>query len=139
MYGLPHGGLIANELLEKRLNKVGCFQSKYLPGLWSHTTCSISFTLVVRNTRSTLRNQSSKNISNAAPIGQAHGTLASHWTGTMPSVAKSTCLCLVSRTKHSNNSNITNLQPGNTLHSNAKRSNMVPRNNTPSKNLRRSL
>eukprot|EP00804_Cyclotella_cryptica_P019453 CCRYP_006629-RA/>CCRYP_006629-RA protein AED:0.22 eAED:0.22 QI:0/0/0/1/0.33/0.25/4/0/510 len=40
MYGLPHGGLIANVLLAKRLNKA-------VPGLWSHKTRPISFTLVV--------------------------------------------------------------------------------------------
>jgi hypothetical protein len=33
MYGLPHGGLIANVLLEKCLNKAGYFQPKYVPGL----------------------------------------------------------------------------------------------------------
>ena len=33
MYGLPQAGLIANELLEKRLNKHGYRQSKLVPGL----------------------------------------------------------------------------------------------------------
>jgi hypothetical protein len=47
MYGLPHGGLIANVLLEKRLNKAGYYQSKLVPGLWSHKTRPIAFTLVV--------------------------------------------------------------------------------------------
>ena len=47
MYGLPHAGLIANELLEKRLNKHGYFQSKLVPGFWTHKTRPISFTLVV--------------------------------------------------------------------------------------------
>eukprot|EP00804_Cyclotella_cryptica_P030137 CCRYP_009543-RA/>CCRYP_009543-RA protein AED:0.35 eAED:0.35 QI:0/0/0/1/0/0/2/0/428 len=47
MYGLPHGGLIANELLEKRLNKAGYYQSKLVPGLWTHTNPPIEFTLVV--------------------------------------------------------------------------------------------
>ena len=37
MYGLPQSGLLANELLEKRLNKHGYQQSKLLPGLWKHT------------------------------------------------------------------------------------------------------
>eukprot|EP00804_Cyclotella_cryptica_P022993 CCRYP_015003-RA/>CCRYP_015003-RA protein AED:0.12 eAED:0.12 QI:0/0/0/1/1/1/2/0/454 len=36
MYGLPHAGLIANELLKKRLNQHGYHQSKLVPGLWSH-------------------------------------------------------------------------------------------------------
>ena len=47
MYGLPQAGLLANELLEKRLNKAGYFQSKYVPGLWSHKWRPIQFTLVV--------------------------------------------------------------------------------------------
>ena len=33
MYGLPQSGLLANELLEKRLNKNGYHQSKLVPGL----------------------------------------------------------------------------------------------------------
>ena len=36
MYGLPQAGLLANELLEKRLNKRGYCQSKLDPGLWKH-------------------------------------------------------------------------------------------------------
>ena len=47
MYGLPQSGLLANQLLEKRLNKHGYFQSKLVPGLWSHRTRPIQFTLVV--------------------------------------------------------------------------------------------
>ena len=49
MYGLPQAGLLANELLEQRLNKHGYFQSKLVPGLWKHTTRPISFTLIVDN------------------------------------------------------------------------------------------
>jgi hypothetical protein len=47
MYGLPQAGLLANELLEKQLNKQGYFQSKLVPGLWSHKTRRIQFILVV--------------------------------------------------------------------------------------------
>jgi hypothetical protein len=47
MYGLPHAGLIVNELLEKRLNKHGYHQSKLVPGLWKHKWRPIWFTLVV--------------------------------------------------------------------------------------------
>ena len=36
MSGLPQSGLLANELLEKRLNKQGYYQSKLVPGLWKH-------------------------------------------------------------------------------------------------------
>ena len=47
MHGLPQAGLLANELLEKRLNDHGYFQSKLIPGLWNHKTRPIQFTLVV--------------------------------------------------------------------------------------------
>jgi hypothetical protein len=41
MYSLPQSGLIANELLEKRLNEHGYQQSKLVPGLWRHNTLPI--------------------------------------------------------------------------------------------------
>jgi hypothetical protein len=47
MYGLPQAGLLANELLEKRLNVHGYTQSKIIPGLWKHKEKDITFTLVV--------------------------------------------------------------------------------------------
>ena len=47
MYGLPQLGLLANKLLEERLNKHGYRQSKLVPGLWKHDTRPIQFTLVV--------------------------------------------------------------------------------------------
>jgi hypothetical protein len=47
MYGLPQAGLLANELLEKRLNKHGYYQSKLVLGLWKHESRPIQFTLVV--------------------------------------------------------------------------------------------
>ena len=47
MYGLPQAGLLAQELLEKRLEKHGYKQSKYTPGFWTHETRPICFTLVV--------------------------------------------------------------------------------------------
>ena len=47
MYGLPQAGLLANELLEKRLNAHGYHQSKLVPGLWKHIWRPSQFTLVV--------------------------------------------------------------------------------------------
>jgi hypothetical protein len=47
MYGLPQAGLLANEHLEKCLNKHGYQQSKLVPGLWKHNTRPIQVTLVV--------------------------------------------------------------------------------------------
>ena len=47
MYGLPQAGLLAQQLLETRLNDKGYFQNEVVPGLWVHKWRSISFTLVV--------------------------------------------------------------------------------------------
>ena len=47
MYGLPQSGKIAQEQLEKRLNKKGYHQSTVIPGFWTHEWRPISFTLVV--------------------------------------------------------------------------------------------
>jgi len=49
MYGLPQAGIIAQELLQERLAKVGYHQSKIVPGLWTHKTRNTCFTLVVDN------------------------------------------------------------------------------------------
>jgi hypothetical protein len=47
MYGLPQAGILAQELLEQRLNKQGYRQSPITPGLWRHNYRPISFTLCV--------------------------------------------------------------------------------------------
>ena len=49
MYCLPQAGLLANELLEQRLNKRGYRQSKLVPCLWTHDWRPVQFTLVVDN------------------------------------------------------------------------------------------
>ena len=47
MYGLPQSGLLAQQLLEKRLNKKGYRQSELTPGFWTHEWRPISFSLCV--------------------------------------------------------------------------------------------
>ena len=47
MYGQPQVELLAQELLEQRLQKHGYTQSKATPGFWTHAWQPISFTLVV--------------------------------------------------------------------------------------------
>ena len=47
MYGLLQAGLIAQELLAERLEKHGYHQSKIVPGLWTHESRPMTFTLVV--------------------------------------------------------------------------------------------
>ena len=47
IYGLKQAGLLSNKILAKILNKEGYYQAKHTPGLWTHETRQISFTLVV--------------------------------------------------------------------------------------------
>ena len=47
MYGLPQAGIIAQELLEKRLEAHGYYQSPIVHGLWLHKWRPIQFSLVV--------------------------------------------------------------------------------------------
>jgi hypothetical protein len=47
MYSLPQAGIIAQELLADRLRNHGHTQSKTTPGLWSHKSRPIQFSLVV--------------------------------------------------------------------------------------------
>ena len=47
MYGLPQAGLLANELLSKRLKAAGYYQCQFTPGLWRHVWRPITFALVV--------------------------------------------------------------------------------------------
>ncbi len=47
MYSLPQAGIIAQQLLEERLQKNGYRQSQTTPGRWKHDTRPISFSLVV--------------------------------------------------------------------------------------------
>jgi hypothetical protein len=47
MHGLPQPGLIAQELLQKRLAEYGYHQSKIINGLWTHKSRPICFCLCV--------------------------------------------------------------------------------------------
>jgi hypothetical protein len=49
MYGLLQAGIIAQELLAKRLKKHWYNQSETMPGLWTHEWRPITFSLVVDN------------------------------------------------------------------------------------------
>eukprot|EP00804_Cyclotella_cryptica_P020760 CCRYP_016596-RA/>CCRYP_016596-RA protein AED:0.37 eAED:0.37 QI:0/-1/0/1/-1/1/1/0/339 len=49
MYGLPQAGIIAQQLLEKRLAIKGYRQSSITPGFWNHDWRPISFTLCVND------------------------------------------------------------------------------------------
>jgi hypothetical protein len=47
MYGLPHAGILTNELLQRNLAKDGYRPTQHTHGLWKHDTRPISFSLVV--------------------------------------------------------------------------------------------
>jgi len=47
MYGLPQAGKLANVQLQNFLEPHGYHPCPITPGLWTHTTCDIWFTLVV--------------------------------------------------------------------------------------------
>ena len=47
MYGLPQAGILANKKLTKYLSGHGYSPTKRTPGLWTHHTNSIQFSLVV--------------------------------------------------------------------------------------------
>jgi len=47
MYGLPQAGILAQELLQKRLETHGYYQSPIVHGLWLHKWRPIQFSLVV--------------------------------------------------------------------------------------------
>jgi hypothetical protein len=49
MYGLPQTGIIAQELLAKRLKEHGYTQSKATPGLWTNEWHPITFYLILDN------------------------------------------------------------------------------------------
>lgn len=49
MYGLPHAGLIAQQILEERLAKHSYHQSEHTPGFWTHEWRPICFSLIVDN------------------------------------------------------------------------------------------
>ena len=49
MYGLSQAGIIAQELLAKRLKEHGYNQSKTTPGLWTHEWHPITLSLIVNN------------------------------------------------------------------------------------------
>jgi hypothetical protein len=80
MYGLPQSGLLANELLEKRLNKNGYQQGKLVPGLWKHDTRPIQFTLVVDDFG--VKYVGKEHVQHLKNTLEEHYKLTCDWTGT---------------------------------------------------------
>ena len=47
MYGLPQAGILANQLLKKRLARQGYYEQPHTPGLWKHSSRPVWFNLCV--------------------------------------------------------------------------------------------
>jgi hypothetical protein len=47
MYGFKQAGLLANQLLQNRLEPFGNYPARHTPGLWLHKTRPIAFSLIV--------------------------------------------------------------------------------------------
>jgi hypothetical protein len=47
MHGLKQAGILANQLLQKRLAPFGYYPTRHTPGLWLHKTRPIAFSLIV--------------------------------------------------------------------------------------------
>jgi hypothetical protein len=80
MYGLPQSGWLANELLEKWLNKNGYRQSKLVPSLWKHDPRPIQFTLVVEDFG--VKYVGEKHAKHLKQALDKHYKLTCDWTGT---------------------------------------------------------
>ena len=79
MYGLPQGGLLAQQQLEERLNEHGYYQDQYVPGLWHHKYRPIKFTLVVDDFGvKYVRKQDAEHL---VKVLSEHYTVTEDWTG----------------------------------------------------------
>jgi hypothetical protein len=79
MYGLPQSGLLAQQLLEKRLNKKGYRQSELTPGFWTHDWRPISFSLCVDDFG--VKYVGKQHADHLMTILKEHYTISSDWEG----------------------------------------------------------
>ena len=79
MYGLPQEGILAQKLLEKRLNAKGYRQSDICPGFWNHDWRPICFSLYVENFGvKYVGRQQDKHLMNTL---KENYTISQDWTG----------------------------------------------------------
>jgi hypothetical protein len=79
MYGLPQAGILAQELLEQRLNNHGYPQSPNTLGLWRHNYQPISFTLCVDNFG--IKYVGHEHVEHLASILSKHYKCTHNWDG----------------------------------------------------------
>jgi hypothetical protein len=80
MYGLPQAGILATQLLEKRLAKKGYYQCQHTPGLWQHVWRNIVFCIVVDNFGIKVTNKA--NMIHLKEALEEHYTVTVNWEGT---------------------------------------------------------
>ncbi len=80
MYPLPQTGIIAQDLLTKRLHKAGYRQSTIKPGYWQHDWHPISFTLIVDNFGVKYINKN--NVNHLTSILKQDYKMDTNWEGT---------------------------------------------------------
>jgi hypothetical protein len=81
MYGLKQSGLLANQLLHKRLKPFGYHPARHRPGLWLHSTKPTAFSLVVDDFAvKYLKEADAHNLRNAL---LRHYEITTDWGGTV--------------------------------------------------------
>ena len=79
MYGLSQAGLLAQQLIEERLNAKGYSQSTLVPGLWTHEWRPITFTLCVDDFG--VKYTGKQHAYHLMAILQEHYTISHDWSG----------------------------------------------------------
>ncbi len=79
MHGLPQVEILAQDLLEKQLNGNGYSQSKAVPGLWTHNTQPILFSLVVDDFG--VKYIGKEHVMHLISILKQHYKISEDWTG----------------------------------------------------------
>ena len=79
MFGLPQAGLIAQQLLETRLNAKGYSQSTLVSVLWTHAWSPITFTLYMEGFG--FKYVGKQQVNHLMSILSEHYTISHDWTG----------------------------------------------------------
>ena len=79
MYGIPQSVILAQKLLEKRLNAEGYNQDTFVPGLWTHTWRPITLTLCVDYFG--VKYSGKQHVDHLMTVLSNHYTISSDWTG----------------------------------------------------------
>ena len=82
MYGLPQAGMLANQLLKRRLTKHGYYEVCHTPSYWWHMWQPIDFTLVVDD--SGMRYEGNEHTLHLLQtLRQYYEAVSVNWTGTL--------------------------------------------------------